>query len=67
MRLKYHDGATWIAGVLRSTEPAILALESQTEIHTTRQILADGVRACHLTAGRRKIMPIMHLQNECWR
>ena len=44
MRLKYHDGAQWITGVLRSTEPAILALEDHTEIHTTRQILADGVR-----------------------
>lgn len=44
MRLKYHDGAAWITGVLRSTEPANLALDDQTEIHTARQILADGVR-----------------------
>jgi pyruvate/2-oxoacid:ferredoxin oxidoreductase beta subunit len=44
MRVKYNDGAQWIPGVLRSTEPAVLALEDQTEIHTTRQVLVDGVR-----------------------
>ncbi|HWB09524.1 MAG TPA: thiamine pyrophosphate-dependent enzyme [Pirellulales bacterium] len=44
MRVKYHDGAQWISGILRSTEPAVLALEDQTEIHTTRQVLADGIR-----------------------
>jgi pyruvate ferredoxin oxidoreductase beta subunit len=44
MRVKYHDGVQWIPGVLRSTEPAILTLDDQTEIHTTRQVLADGVR-----------------------
>ncbi|HUY34119.1 MAG TPA: thiamine pyrophosphate-dependent enzyme [Pirellulales bacterium] len=43
-KIKYHDGSRWLAGVLESTEPAVLSLEDDTEIRTTLQILADAVK-----------------------
>ncbi|MBI3462742.1 MAG: hypothetical protein HY000_06730 [Planctomycetes bacterium] len=42
-RIKYHDGAAWIAGVVESLEPAVLALEDKSIIRTTREVLLKGV------------------------
>jgi pyruvate/2-oxoacid:ferredoxin oxidoreductase beta subunit len=44
MKIKYHDGSRWVAGVLESTDPAVLSLEDETEIRTTPKVLADAVK-----------------------
>jgi pyruvate ferredoxin oxidoreductase beta subunit len=42
-RVQYFDGAAWLTGVIRSVDPAVLALDDESEIHTTRDVLAAGV------------------------
>ena len=42
-RVQYFDGAAWLTGIIRSLEPAVLALDDESEIHTTRDVLAAGV------------------------
>jgi pyruvate/2-oxoacid:ferredoxin oxidoreductase beta subunit/NAD-dependent dihydropyrimidine dehydrogenase PreA subunit len=42
-RIKYLDGATWIRGVVDSVDPAVLKLDDDTVIRTTRQVLAAGL------------------------
>ena len=41
-RVKYNDGAAWIAGVVESVEPAVLLLEDETEIRTNLEVLQAG-------------------------
>ena len=42
MKIKYHDGAVWVPGVVESIEPAVLALEDDTEIRTSLAVLEAG-------------------------
>jgi pyruvate ferredoxin oxidoreductase beta subunit len=41
-RIKYHDGAAWIPGVVESVDPAVLALEDESEIRTSLEVLLAG-------------------------
>jgi len=50
-RIKYHDGSRWVAGVLESTDPAVVSLEDDTEIRTTLKVLADAVKDGLVTVG----------------
>jgi hypothetical protein len=43
-KIKYHDGSRWVAGVLESTDPAVLSFEDETEIRTTPKVLADALK-----------------------
>jgi hypothetical protein len=43
MRIKYHDGNDWIAGVVESLEPAtVLRLDDSSVIRTSRDVLLAG-------------------------
>ncbi|HEY2146511.1 MAG TPA: hypothetical protein VGH32_01155, partial [Pirellulales bacterium] len=42
MKIKYHDGSAWVPGVVESIEPAVLALEDDTEIRTSLAVLEAG-------------------------
>ena len=41
-RIRYLDGTTWIGGVIKSLEPVVLQLEDNSQINTTRDVLACG-------------------------
>jgi hypothetical protein len=41
-RIKYNDGSGWITGVVESLEPAILKLEDNSIIRTSRDVLLAG-------------------------
>jgi hypothetical protein len=42
-RIKYNDGRTWVSGVVRSLEPAVLDLDDNTEIEISRDVLREAV------------------------
>ncbi|MGE3775829.1 MAG: thiamine pyrophosphate-dependent enzyme, partial [Pirellulaceae bacterium] len=42
-RIKYHDGATWVNGVVRSLQPVVLDLEDQTEIEISQDVLREAL------------------------
>ena len=42
MKIKYHDGSAWVPGVVESIEPAVVALEDDTEIRTSLAVLEAG-------------------------
>ncbi len=44
-RIRYHDGKAWIAGIVESLEPACLALEDESEIRVTSELLKQSVAA----------------------
>ncbi len=44
-RIRYNDGKGWIGGVVQSIEPACLALEDESEIRVTAQVLKQAVAA----------------------
>lgn len=44
-RIRYRDGDQWVTGVLRSTEPAVLDLDDQTEISVSGDVLQQAVSA----------------------
>jgi hypothetical protein len=41
-KIKYKDGASWITGVVASTEPAVLQLDDNTVIETSYDVLKAG-------------------------
>ena len=41
-RIKYNDGSGWITGVVESLEPAVLKLEDNSIIRTSRDVLLAG-------------------------
>jgi hypothetical protein len=43
-RIKYRDGASWIAGVVDSLDPAVISFDDDTEIRTSSAAFADGVK-----------------------
>jgi len=42
-RIRYLDGTTWIGGVIKSLEPVVLQFEDNSQIHTTPEVLANGL------------------------
>jgi pyruvate/2-oxoacid:ferredoxin oxidoreductase beta subunit/Pyruvate/2-oxoacid:ferredoxin oxidoreductase delta subunit len=42
-KLRYNDGQAWIAGVLKSLEPAVITLDDRSEIRTTADIVRAGI------------------------
>jgi hypothetical protein len=51
MRIKYHDGSAWVPGVVESIEPAVLALEDETEIRTSLAVLEAGAAEGLIVGG----------------
>ncbi len=43
-KINYYDGGAWIAGVIKSVEPAVVSLSDNTEIRTELRVLLDGMR-----------------------
>jgi hypothetical protein len=44
-RIKYHDGSTWVAGIVESLEPtAVVKLDDTSVIRTSRDILLAGAK-----------------------
>jgi pyruvate/2-oxoacid:ferredoxin oxidoreductase beta subunit/Pyruvate/2-oxoacid:ferredoxin oxidoreductase delta subunit len=43
-RIKYRDNGGWIPGVVASVDPAVLKLSDGSEIHTTLEVLIDGLK-----------------------
>jgi pyruvate ferredoxin oxidoreductase beta subunit len=44
VRIKYHDGQSWIGGIVSSLQPAVLTLDDGSAIRTSYDVLLAGVR-----------------------
>jgi hypothetical protein len=42
-KIKYNDGTIWVGGVLRSASPIVLALDDQTKIEVSAEVLREAV------------------------
>ena len=42
-KIKYQDGGNWVNGVVQSANPVVLALDDDTEIRVTTDVLANAV------------------------
>jgi pyruvate/2-oxoacid:ferredoxin oxidoreductase beta subunit/NAD-dependent dihydropyrimidine dehydrogenase PreA subunit len=42
-RVRYQGNGDWVAGILKSLEPAVLVLDDQTQIRTTGQVLRAAI------------------------
>ncbi|REJ64502.1 MAG: thiamine pyrophosphate-binding protein [Planctomycetota bacterium] len=42
-RIKFNDGSAWIRGVVQATDPAVLALDDDTEIRVTADVFKAAV------------------------
>ncbi|MFV1967617.1 MAG: thiamine pyrophosphate-dependent enzyme [Pirellulaceae bacterium] len=44
-RIKYHDGQSWVRGVLQSTGPILLDLDDDTQIRVSTDVFRDAISA----------------------
>lgn len=42
-KIKYHDGSSWFNGVLRSADPPVLALDDETKIEVSKDVLKEAI------------------------
>ena len=42
-RIKYHDGESWVAGVLRSDNPVVMVLDDRTKIEVSGRVFHEAV------------------------
>ena len=42
-KIKYNDGASWVTGVLKSSDPAVLALDDATKIEISGDVLREAI------------------------